>query len=389
MISKFTELNDYDWLYQKYHVENATMSEIAEIVGCSLTMVFRAMKSHGIELSNTIFRHHPKLSDEKWVYEKYIIDEKSASEIAASIGCELTLVYRSLETHNIKKRTLSEAQLCKHHIPELLNKEWVYQKYCIEGMTQKEISNLLGCDQLKIRSAMERFGIKCRPKIRHPELHDEKWLYEKYVVDGLNASEIANLLGCTDSAVRSAMQRHDIKIRAWSDKRPHQLNNYTWLKQKYIDEQQSATQIAVLLDCNPTAVTMALDRNDVKRRTFLESISGKFNPNWQGGISFEPYCVKFKESLKERVRNKFGRKCLLCSKTEKEQMDDQIKHGKRSQRLSIHHVNYHKNCGCDGTNCILVPLCSSCHAKTNSNRDFWENKIMEILNTQYPQFIDG
>lgn len=91
--------------------------------------------------------------------------------------------------------------------------------------------------------------------------------------------------------------------------------------------------------------------------------------NWQGGISFEPYCVKFNEAYKNNIRNFFSDECFLCGKSK-------VENGKK---LSVHHINYNKNCGCDGSKCICVPLCYKCHSKTNANRDFWQALIMEML----------
>ena len=94
--------------------------------------------------------------------------------------------------------------------------------------------------------------------------------------------------------------------------------------------------------------------------------NGENNPSWQGGISFEPYCTKFNNEFKEYIRNKFGRICFLCQKTEEE----------NRQKLSVHHVNYNKDCGCDDDEtCQFVPLCNSCNSKVNSNRKEWEKKI--------------
>jgi len=97
-----------------------------------------------------------------------------------------------------------------------------------------------------------------------------------------------------------------------------------------------------------------------------ENTHGKNSPHWQGGISFEPYCQKFNNEFKEYIRNKFDRVCFLCQKTERE----------NGRKLSVHHVNYNKGCGCDndGT-CQFVPLCISCNSKVNKNRSEWETKI--------------
>ena len=95
---------------------------------------------------------------------------------------------------------------------------------------------------------------------------------------------------------------------------------------------------------------------------------GKNNVNWQGGITQNPYCKLFNESFKTKIRNKFNNKCFLCGKTKQDE----------GKNLAVHHVNYNKNCLC-GSNCEFVPLCTSCHAKTNGNRQYWENLIMCYL----------
>ena len=107
-----------------------------------------------------------------------------------------------------------------------------------------------------------------------------------------------------------------------------------------------------------------------------ESHYGEKNSNWKNGASFEPYCPKFNEAFKESIREMFGRVCFLCPTTEEE----------NSRKLSVHHVNYNKDCLCDDCDCEFVPLCMRCHAKTNSNHDYWENLIMEKLNGKYILF---
>ena len=90
------------------------------------------------------------------------------------------------------------------------------------------------------------------------------------------------------------------------------------------------------------------------------------------------YCSKFNESLKERIREKYGRKCLLCPTTEEENIKE------TGKKLSIHHVDYNKQCGCDGNECRLVPLCNSCHSKTNAKRSHWEEIIMMKIVELFP-----
>ncbi len=106
------------------------------------------------------------------------------------------------------------------------------------------------------------------------------------------------------------------------------------------------------------------------RQKISDALSGEKSVHWLGGISFEPYCKKFNARFKEKVRQKYGRRCFICGKTEAENV----------KRLSVHHVNYNKKCVySDDDTCRFVPLCSSCHSKTNKNRDEWEKNIMAKL----------
>lgn len=91
--------------------------------------------------------------------------------------------------------------------------------------------------------------------------------------------------------------------------------------------------------------------------------------DWGGFINHLPYCEKFDYKFKERIRDRYNRVCFLCPKTEEE----------NGQRLSVHHVNYHKNCLCDDVKCEFVPLCISCHAKTNTRRSFWERLFIYAI----------
>lgn len=106
------------------------------------------------------------------------------------------------------------------------------------------------------------------------------------------------------------------------------------------------------------------------RKKMSDAQKGEKHYNWQGGISFEPYCEKFNGEFKEYIRRKFGRVCFLCGKTEEE----------NGRRLSVHHLNGNKNCGCDGDKtCQFVPLCVSCHRKVHSKKVDWEKKIKDKM----------
>lgn len=105
----------------------------------------------------------------------------------------------------------------------------------------------------------------------------------------------------------------------------------------------------------------------------LSEYRGERASNWKGGVSFEPYCVKFDEPFKERCRNFFGRVCVECGKTEDE----------NGKNLSVHHVNFDKMTCCNDKIPLYVALCQSCHAKTNYNREYWEKHFSDLISEIY------
>jgi hypothetical protein len=100
---------------------------------------------------------------------------------------------------------------------------------------------------------------------------------------------------------------------------------------------------------------------------------GDKNPNWKGGLSFEPYCVKFNKEFKERVRSFFGRKCVVCGMGEAD----------LGYSVFVHHVNYDKGACCNNNIPLFVTLCNTCHGRTNKNREQWEETFTALIREEY------
>ena len=99
--------------------------------------------------------------------------------------------------------------------------------------------------------------------------------------------------------------------------------------------------------------------------------------NWKGGISFEPYCPKFNNEFKERVRAFFDYTCQMPGCGHIWQMGE--------KKLAVHHINYKKDACCsDDVIPLFVPVCpGSCHGKTQGKREFWEQYFTEHINEKY------
>lgn len=106
-----------------------------------------------------------------------------------------------------------------------------------------------------------------------------------------------------------------------------------------------------------------------KGKEYLRSLSGTGNPNWRGGVSFEPYSAEFNAELKCSIKSRDNNRCVLCGSD-----------GDRFGRLSVHHIDYDKN-NSDERN--LITLCLGCNAKVNSDKEYWYLYFRNIIKTIY------
>jgi hypothetical protein len=102
-----------------------------------------------------------------------------------------------------------------------------------------------------------------------------------------------------------------------------------------------------------------------KRLDWFHIHCGELSPTWNGGSSFLPYCAEFNNVFKEYIRNKFNRKCFICSKSEEE----------NGRKLDVHHITYNKSdsCNYDGP---FVPVCRSHNLMFNKNKWYWFNLLI-------------
>lgn len=103
------------------------------------------------------------------------------------------------------------------------------------------------------------------------------------------------------------------------------------------------------------------------------AMKGEKSHLWRGGVSFEPYCPKFNNDLKRRIRAFFEYRCVACGKTTEE----------NGKKLCCHHVEYNKSACCDGKPVHFAALCGKHHSMTNRDRDRWEAMLHRIIDEIY------
>jgi len=106
-------------------------------------------------------------------------------------------------------------------------------------------------------------------------------------------------------------------------------------------------------------------KNFCSKKCYQKYNVGENSCGYIDGRSFKPYCDKFNNILKEKIRERDNYKCQLCGKTSDQE----------NQKLTVHHIHYDKeNCNPD-----LITLCRSCNGKVNKHRDYWEEYFMRQL----------
>ncbi len=101
-----------------------------------------------------------------------------------------------------------------------------------------------------------------------------------------------------------------------------------------------------------------------KMRDNHANVNGKNNPNWQDGKSFEEYGTEFNKKVKQFI---LERDNYICQYSDCIEIHD---------RLHIHHIDYDKK---NNKPKNLITLGTSCHTKTNYNRQYWTEYYQNII----------
>jgi hypothetical protein len=104
-----------------------------------------------------------------------------------------------------------------------------------------------------------------------------------------------------------------------------------------------------------------------------ERIKGENNGRYVHGNCESPYPREFSHSLRESIRKRQGRRCLLCDAKE------------NGKKLDVHHINYDKH---NNSPLNLVALCHTCHGGLHGSteqREQCKEKLLRLLSESLHQ----
>lgn len=121
---------------------------------------------------------YPILQDKAWLEARYIGDKLSPNQISKLVGCSRRLVADYLKKSGIKMRSRKETRaLFEREISfkELSNKDWLAQKYIVDGLSTQTIADLVGAKSSNsVRQALTRFSLPIRDRVDAQVLNKEE-----------------------------------------------------------------------------------------------------------------------------------------------------------------------------------------------------------------------
>lgn len=166
---KHAELSDAAWLADEYETNKRELTDIARDIGCTAQAVRYALKKFGIKI-RPAKKKYPQLYDTDWMSEHYETKQLNSSQIAEIVGCDSTTVSKALAKLGIERRAsgesiklLNDQREDKSVYAELNDVDWLQQKYEVEGLSTKQITELVGArTPNSVRQALIRHGIAVR-----------------------------------------------------------------------------------------------------------------------------------------------------------------------------------------------------------------------------------
>ena len=158
---KHPELHDAAWLTRRYVTEGATGAEIAVELGAHKGTVCRALAAHGIPArppSGGAIKH-PELHDAAWLTRRYVTDQANTTQIAAELGCRPGTVPAALAAHGIPARRRSGRPV---KYPELRDAAWLTRRHADDQAPPAEIAAEVGCTVSLVYQALAREGLSRR-----------------------------------------------------------------------------------------------------------------------------------------------------------------------------------------------------------------------------------
>lgn len=274
--------------------------------------------------------------DRDWLYDQYVIQDKSTQEIANMYGCKRNTIQCWLAKHKIKKEFVNPM----HKNPKpYWSKEFLEEEYVKKGKSIQEIADECG---VKERTISDWLNKKKVTKRKEPKTKfDDETIAEivrMYCDEKMSANQIAKRYHTTHRTVLSLLRQKGILLRSMSEAQfnyrdkviPDLFFDKEQLQDLHWNQNISCKELGHAIGVAPSTVRRQMHRLGVDTKDDSEAkvglMVGPNHPNWQGGKSSlyvltREYC---RVNLVPKVLERDDYTCQYCGKT--------------NVTLNVHHV---------------------------------------------------
>lgn len=136
-----------DLLYQLYYTENLTAKQVARHIGCRTDRVLTALNEYGF------FKKACNVTKE-WLIEHFVTLHQTPEEIGSLLGCDESSV-----RYHLRKLGITIKKRGKARVSQLNDREWLYEHYVIQNRSLHDIADLTECNITSVVHALVRLDI--------------------------------------------------------------------------------------------------------------------------------------------------------------------------------------------------------------------------------------
>ena len=267
----------------------------------------------------------------EWLYEEYVIKNRSRSELAAECGLTLAGFKSVLVKYDIKKE---EFHVDPNEVARLLD----------DGKSVEDIMRVFDCGKTTIYRIMKKNNLHINYKPVYKEYDDSRdELMCSLYMDGFSTTQIAKAMNLTHGSVLNHLNRCGVKVRSFVESQfnyrgkdvPKELYSYEDMYELYIVQKKNRNELGNMFGISPDAILTALKKLGIPVRNNSESKigtrTGSQHHNWKGGIT--PLSLRVREFLQLHVNpvvlKRDNYTCQMC--------------GDRGGKLHVHHIRPFKD----------------------------------------------
>lgn len=281
---KHTDKHTDDQLREWYVNKGLSSIKIAKIVNVWPQTVRGWLKMANIPIRSRNIIRPSKEQLEKW----YITEGKSSRKIAEIVGVGKSTILQWLKQAGIPSRNHREATLRSYN-KKMPSDEQLYEWYIkekksmehiakITNLSQSTISKYLRKLDIKFRSPRETAFLQYKKEVEKPT---NKQLYDWYVVQRKTPKDIGEIIGVSSSTIRTWLNNAEISLRVGSRALGYTFEKPTGeeLKQMYVKERKSSSEIAEIIGVSSTTVVRWLKKKNIPIRTMSEAVFVRHGKN--------------------------------------------------------------------------------------------------------------